>query len=302
MEEQIRLAAFNWLKDQTFVYGDVLPWSLIQKGFIFNDERITLIGQSGIWKPKVFKSVPISITTTYNGPYEDESFDDGSFTYKYRGTNQFHRDNVGLREAMKNRIPLIYFIAMLPGKYKAIWPVYITNDNPASLSFTVQADDSTSIISNLQNTSSEVISDDYENARRSYITSTVKRRIHQSSFRERVLHAYREQCAFCKLKHTELLDAAHIISDSDEMGEPLIVNGLSLCKIHHAAFDSNIVGVRPDYKIIVREDVLIETDGPMLKHGIQELQEKNIILPSSKNSWPDVDRLSIRYEQFMQAK
>lgn len=253
MEEQIRLAAFNWLKDQATVYGD-------------------------------------------------ESFDDGIFTYKYRGTDPFHRDNIGLREAMKKRIPLIYFVALLPGKYKAIWPVYITNDNPSSLSFTVQADDSSSIISSLQNSSAEAVSDDYENARRSYITSTVKSRLHQSSFRERVLHAYREQCAFCKLKHPELLDAAHIISDGDEMGEPLIVNGLSLCKIHHAAFDSNIVGVRPDYKIIVREDILIETDGPMLKHGIQELQDKNIILPTSKSSWPDVERLSIRYEKFREVR
>jgi putative restriction endonuclease len=302
MEELIRLAAFNWLKDQTTVYGDVLPWDLVQKGFVFNDERITLIGQSGIWKPRVFEKVPISITTTYNGPYEDESFDDGSFTYKYRGTDPFHRDNIGLREAMKNRIPLIYFVALLPGKYKAIWPVYITNDNPATLSFSVQADDSSSIISSLQNSPVEAVSDDYENARRSYITSSVKSRLHQSSFRERVLRAYREQCAFCKLKHTELLDAAHIISDGDEMGEPLIVNGLSLCKIHHAAFDSNIVGVRPDYKITVREDILIETDGPMLKHGIQELQDKNIILPTSKNSWPDVERLTIRYEKFREAR
>ncbi|MBK9358459.1 MAG: HNH endonuclease [Bacteroidales bacterium] len=66
----------------------------------------------------------------------------------------------------------------------------------------------------------------------------------------------------CNLKHRELLDAAHIIADKDDMGEPIIKNGLALCKIHHAAFDQNILGIDPDYKIKIREDILMETDGP----------------------------------------
>ena len=82
------------------------------------------------------------------------------------------------------------------------------------------------------------------------------------------------------------------------MGDPIVINGLSLCKIHHAAFDSNIIGITPDFKIEIREDILRETDGPMLKHGIQELQSQKIILPSSRNLWPDRERLSIRYAKF----
>jgi predicted restriction endonuclease len=39
-----------------------------------------------------------------------------------------------------------------------------------------------------------------------------------------------------QVKHEGLLDAAHIVADSEE-GPPAIQNGLSLCKIHHAAFD-----------------------------------------------------------------
>jgi len=82
------------------------------------------------------------------------------------------------------------------------------------------------------------------------------------------------------------------------LGDPVVVNGLSLCKIHHAAFDSNIIGVTPDYMIKVREDILLESDGPMLKYGIQGLQNQKIILPNNKNMWPDRDRLSIRYAKF----
>lgn len=51
MEEQIRLAAFNWLKVKTSQLGDVLPWKLLTDGFSYHGERITLVGPQGIWKP-----------------------------------------------------------------------------------------------------------------------------------------------------------------------------------------------------------------------------------------------------------
>ena len=50
----------------------------------------------------------------------------------------------------------------------------------------------------------------------------------------------------CKLRHAELLDAAHIIADANDEGLPIVPNGLALCKIHHAAFDKNIIGISPD--------------------------------------------------------
>ena len=54
------------------------------------------------------------------------------------------------------------------------------------------------------------------------------------------------------LRHHELLEAAHIVADSDPEGEPVVSNGLALCKLHHAAFDANILGVHPDYRVEVR--------------------------------------------------
>jgi putative restriction endonuclease len=113
-----------------------------------------------------------------------------------------------------------------------------------------------------------------------------------------VLDAYKRQCAFCRLRHAELLDAAHIVPDSEESGDPIVSNGLALCKIHHAAFDRQFIGVSPDYKIIVREDILYENDGPMLKHGIQELHNKTLLLPSNSRNWPDQERLEERFILF----
>jgi putative restriction endonuclease len=116
-----------------------------------------------------------------------------------------------------------------------------------------------------------------------------------------VLLAYQTQCTFCRLKHGELLDAAHIISDGEDKGDPVVSNGLSLCKIHHAAFDNNIIGITPDYNVHVREDILEEVDGPMLKYGLQSMHGNRLILPKHKVDFPDRERLEYRYEQFMKA-
>jgi putative restriction endonuclease len=145
------------------------------------------------------------------------------------------------------------------------------------------------------------ISDPDIEVRRAYLTAGVRRRLHQRGFRERVLRAYREQCAFCRLKHLELLDAAHIIPDTEPDGEPVVKNGISLCKLHHAAFDKFLLGITPDYMIQVRQDVLKEKDGPMLIHGLQGLHQSKIILPKRTELRPNRDLLERRYQQFMTA-
>jgi putative restriction endonuclease len=70
---------------------------------------------------------------------------------------------------------------------------------------------------------------------RRYRDQLVKQRVHQPLFRAMVIDAYQRRCAVCSLNHVELLDAAHITPDSDPGGPPATRNGLSLCKIHHAA-------------------------------------------------------------------
>jgi hypothetical protein len=61
--------------------------------FVLDDQRIPVVGPSGIWKPAACE-LPISVTTTTAGPYAD-TFDEGSGTlrYAYRGTDPRHRDN-----------------------------------------------------------------------------------------------------------------------------------------------------------------------------------------------------------------
>ena len=293
LDQKIRLAAFNWLSEQVSIHGDVLPRKLLEKGFVFEDNRISLISPQGIFKPKIME-YPLTITTAPEGPYDDAFGRDGYLLYRYRGTDPNHRDNVGLREAYRNRIPLIYFHGVIPGKYLAVWPVYIISDHHAKLTFKVAVDELSTLDSRAAYAEPE------ENVlKRAYITSEVRVRLHQRGFREKVLAAYRSQCAICKLKYSELLDAAHIIPDNEPDSWPTIDNGLALCKLHHAAFDNYMISVNPDYIIHVRGDVLDEEDGPMLQHGLKELHMARIILPRSEIHWPNRDYLDRRYQKFM---
>jgi putative restriction endonuclease len=296
VDQKVRLAAFNWLADQVRIQGDVLPRSLLAEGFVFENQRVPLVGPQGIFKPKLLPQMPLSITTTPEGPYDDSFGSDGLLLYRYRGSDPQHRDNAGLRMAFFRMVPLIYFHGVVPGKYLAVWPVFIVADDPQGLTFKVAVDDLSLVDFEQKEESS--ISEPASNARRVYLTAVVKQRLHQRGFREKVLRAYQEQCAFCRLRHLELLDAAHIIPDGEPGGEPTVNNGISLCKFHHAAFDGLLLGVRSDFIIEVRKDVLKEKDGPMLIHGLQGLHLKQIFVPRSKELRPSPDLLDKRYQRF----
>ena len=72
-QNTLRLAAFNWLKSQSELFEEVIPRKILETGFTYYNQRITLVGPSGIWKPAGME-LPISITTVSEGPYSD-SFD-----------------------------------------------------------------------------------------------------------------------------------------------------------------------------------------------------------------------------------
>lgn len=291
-DSAIRLAAFDWLRHQVAVHGEVLPWSLLVRGFEHGGERVPLVSQQGIFKPRLLV-LPLSIRTAMGGNYDDSISPEGLLRYRYRGTDRFHRENLGLRQAMENHVPLVHFHALSQGRYLATWPVYIVGDDPGQLTFTVEINEMTHALQGA----------DFEIAepRREYVTATFRRRLHQLAFRERVLHAYRERCTMCRLRHRELLDAAHIVPDQEPEGIPAVSNGLSLCKLHHAAFDSLFVTVDTDYRVVVRGDVLDEKDGPMLLHGLQELHGRPIELPRRTEWLPSRNALSLHLRRFSAA-
>lgn len=270
-----------------------MPWSTLISGFSFAGQQVPLVSMQGIFTPRVCR-LPLTLRTAVGGPYADAFSSNGLLLYKYRGADTMHRDNEGLRQAMVERTPLIYLHGHLAGRYHAIWPVYVVGDSPGTLTFTIAADQASSRLA----APDEVAYDD-PGIRRAYVTAEVRRRLHQQGFRERVLAAYRDRCALCRLRHRELLDASHIAPDSSPEGEPVVSNGLALCKLHHAAFDGLFLTVDPDYRVRIRRDLLEEEDGPMLRHGLQELDGKGIEVPRQALLRPSKELLALRLEKFL---
>ncbi len=254
--------------------------------------------QRGIRKPAALEAA-LSFVTVYTppgrpAPYEDATGPDGLLRYQFRGTDPNHPENVALRRAMENRLPLIWFVGVAPGVFHPVHPVWLVGEERDHLQFVVALDDAQRLLV----TPGAGLNED----QRRYVERLTRSRLHQPVFRARVLTAYRTTCAMCRLRHGELLDAAHIVPDGLHNGEPVVPNGMALCKIHHAAFDRHILGVRPDLVVTVREDVLAEVDGPMLRHGLQQMAGVRLEVPRSRADQPDKNRLEERYQLFLAAR
>lgn len=296
-DDEIRAASLEKVRQLRDEYNGRIPRAALMQGIELRGVRIPLWNyQKGIFKPALLgrDGAALSIQTSASSPYADShDAGEGSIVYKYRGTNPGHPDNAALRRAMNGRLPLIYLVAVDPGFYDAVLPVYITGDSPDSLEFTLQADQSVQLTA-VDDSAMSVL-------RRAYLTRAVLQRLHQQQFRRIVLAAYREQCCICHLKHVELLDAAHILADRHPEGEPVVSNGLGMCKIHHSAYDANIIGIDPDARVHIRADILHEKDGPMLKHGLQEMAGRGLELPRRQILRPNRDFLAERFNRFLAA-
>lgn len=302
LDAAVRLRAFQWLGEQRQRSGsDTLSRDVLQHGFTFRDERVPIVGPRGIFKPRLM-TWPLSITSIDDGPYSDRFVSDGVLAYAYRGSDPQHPDNARLREAGLRQLPLIYAFRVDRGRYVVAWPVQVVGDDPGRLRFTIQfgTQDHARRVLETRLAGVSALAEEPEPVR-AYVTSTVRRRLHQQAFRERVLRAYHEQCALCRLRHDELLDAAHITPDSEERGDPVVTNGVALCKLHHAAFDRHFLTIRPDYRVVIQRSILDEWDGPMLQHGLKELDGQRINLPRDPRQYPDQFRLEERYALFLRA-
>jgi putative restriction endonuclease len=300
---QLRLAALDSLRRITERSGGVITREQMTAGFHFEGERVPFaLRARGIWKPARLgaNGAALSITTAsirrgVTPRYDDQiASDDGWFEYRYQGTDPGAADNRAVRRAKEVGRPLMYFYGVGPGLYESVAPVYVVGDDPGKLTFKIAAD-ATSL------GDPRLMRGGAEPPLKAYATAVVKRRLHQHRFRELVVAAYGERCSICHLHHPELLDAAHILEDRDERGKPEISNGLALCKIHHGAYDADMISIDPDYHVHVRQSVLEESDGPMLRHGIQEMEGATIVVPDQDDWKPRREYLEERFARFIAA-
>ncbi len=259
-ELAIRHAAFAWLDRQRAVGNETFTQESTSDLVLAGETLRLMPTQQGIWKPGQL-SAALSMRTVYrpegsDRPYDDAVGPDGLYRYKMRGDDPQHYQNRALREAMIERLPLIWWLGVQGGGYSALYPIYLVGEEPTQQQFVVDID------------------------------AVPQPDITWPSV---------------DLRHSDLLDAAHIQEDSGG-GRPIVTNGLALCKMHHAAYDRRILGITPDYEVRVNEEVLQEVDGPMLRHGIQEFHGQTLmVLPTRRVERPDRSLLDERYQAFLDA-
>jgi putative restriction endonuclease len=295
-DEALRASCFASLDVLCATHGEDVPYrGGLEAGFAFRGRRVPFLSpQKGIFRAAVQEGeAALSINTSANSPYDDEETPDGFF-YAYRAGSIDQPDNRALRAAFANAVPLVYFIATRPGYYRPVYPVYLMADDPVEQRVLVSPGQ---MIGPLDEQDPVRLDDTLE---RRYAVRETRVRLHQARFRGRVLIAYSNRCTICRLREARLLDAAHIAGDLEESGEPLVSNGLSLCSIHHRAFDQNLVGVSPEFKVHVARGLLEDDDGPMLQL-LKAFHTQPIELPSRRLWRPDRDRLSERFERFESA-
>lgn len=192
---------------------------------------------------------------------------------------------------MLRRYDTAYFRRIRAGAFIADYPVYVTDVPTERIVLLAIGEEMHFFGDPLQMTQPQ----------RRYAERLVRQRLHQPLFRAKVMHAYQQRCAVCHLKHPDLLDAAHIIPDAQLEGVPDVTNGLALCKIHHAAYDRNFLGVSPSYRVHINKELMREVDGPMLQHGIQAMHGRELTVPDRRRDQPDRASLQLRFEQFQQS-
>lgn len=292
-DDDVRSSLFASLDVLAAKHGDDIPYRAgLDSGFPFRGNRVAFLSPyKGIFRASAQQGpAALSINTSATSPYDDIEVTDG-FLYAYRTGDIDQPDNRALRAAYELGVPLVYFVATRPGWYRPLYPCFVLADDPGTKTVLVSPGRMTGPVDEQD---PQPVQDPIE---RRYAVRDVRVRMHQARFRGRVLNAYATRCAICTLKESRLLDAAHIVGDLEESGEPTVDNGLSLCSIHHRAFDQDLVGISPEYRIHVSRGLLDEEDGPMLdllkgSHG------RTIVLPDKRAWRPSRERLAVRFDRF----
>lgn len=133
-----------------------------------------------------------------------------------------------------------------------------------------------------------------QNHDRQIILSRIARKYRSSDFRKRVLGAYAHQCAACGVQ-LELIDAAHIIPVAATTSSDETKNGIALCKLHHTAYDRNLMSFDERYKIEVSDSEVSRLAAINLVGGLKEFKQHlrtAIILPSDRRDYPPPQYIS----------
>ncbi|WP_416305130.1 HNH endonuclease [Neptunicella sp. SCSIO 80796] len=297
---EIITTAFERVKTLSSLFGAAIPASIISEGFYFHGEKILLDNRAvGIFKPRQMQHCALSIKTTIRrdglrGIYNDHQTSDNYFNYSLQRGDPYKNGNAYLWASLERNTPFIYFHAIAPGLYNAIWPCFVSNIFPDA-GYALIAVGNKSIVKkdcDVQYRIPNEIESRYE-------VRETKIRMHQASFRRNVLDAYNNKCAITGLPTMKLLEAAHIIPDSQIGVNQTVKNGVSLSRLHHKAYDSNLIGIDSDYTICVSNELKVLDDNSFIKSSILDFEGKKLRVPQKSELRPDREYLAERFKNFL---
>lgn len=303
-DADIRLAAAAYL--QRVGIAGVVTADDLRAGFVVAGKRVPLVNpQRGIYKPARMQHL-LSIRTVFPRSGRTVWYDDQRqvheqiargeelIDYAFMGTDPEAADNRWLKDARDNAIGVFYFLGVAPQRYQVVYPTYIIDWSAAELKARIAFG---------VGSKASVSSTPPAAPERRYGLQLVRQRLHQATFRVAVLSAYGGRCAISGLPEPRLIDAAHIMADAhEELGQPIVQNGLPLSKIHHAAFDANLIGIDPDFRVHVSDALMSIHDGPMFEHGVKGIAGRLLRPPQREIDKPDRERLAERFELFAQSR
>ena len=290
-ETRIRLEAIHHVRDLRERWVAV-PASELQQ-FVTGGERVFLKGQQGIFKPAELTD-PLSITSTIDSPYTDDPIEGSRVMYDFAPGSE------GLKRCSELELPLIYFLQVKrkpSPEYVIFAPVFVVGWDEESRRFLIDLSEqkpgevpsrpATTRQLTLPAVRTPESPMEIRELSRSYVITTVQRRLHHARFRNAILKAYRERCAVCGLRVRALLDAVSVVADGDPQPAISVRGGIALCATHHRAFDAHILRFDSDYKIhIDLADRFHAGEGE--RAMLLAYDGKQLDLPGDEEQWPQL--------------
>lgn len=295
----MRLTAAGALAQLSQIYRDAVPWSEIVKGFTFLGGRIMFASQAlGIFKPRQMDRV-LSIKTVVPRAGRDASYSDqvaggsenGMWVYDMRERDPAHSQNQWLKTAWMEGLPLIYLRGLAPAVYLPSFPVYVTDWDAGAGQVRMAL--------GLECTSRQDLVEPALMGRElpRYTYRHMQNRMSVACFRIDVLEAYQDTCALSGLAQPQLVDAVPITQGKSGIRLD-VTEGLCLSRLHHAAFDANLLGIDSDGRVHLSERLDTYVPGDPFVRNLLSVAGRRISMPRAPECQPNRDLLAARFEQF----
>lgn len=290
----IREDIFRWLDEQMVELESPIMSRAKLQTYMYQGHSIKLLNTSrGIQNPKELDTT-LSVMTSVRQDtgYIDEMLSERVIKYSLDSADPDKGSNKKLLSALDSGDPIIYFKPHdnKPGIFEAHYPVYVRSFDPIEKVVYLELEEEFTVYGD----PIKLVTNKEE-----YKKRIVKVRQNQQQFRAQVMYAYSAICSVCRLNQYTLIDAAHITPFKESTSVAHVSNGLALCKLHHAAYDQNLLGISQDYQIKIHDSLLLDNDpSESLRVNFIDLNGETLFVPGAAQLQPDRDRLKERFVSF----